>query len=203
MQCWQSAPVNVTNGARPRGLRAFPGGLACGAAVLAATGLLIAGCGTSSPSGSSASASFTAYRNCLSQHGVSLPSGGSGGGGGGFGGGGFGGGGFGGGGSGGESSTFQKAAAACASLRPSFGSGGSGGGFGGSGGGFFTAIQAFRTCMSDHGEPVPTTRPSSPPTAGSSSADRFLNGLNPSNSKVAAALKACESKLPSFGSGPG
>lgn len=165
-------------------------------------GLLIAGCGTSSPSGSSASGSFTAYRNCLSQHGVSLPSGGPGSGG-------FGGGGFGGGGSGGTSSTFQKAAAACASLRPSFGSGGSGGfgGFGGSGGsgggGFYTAIQAFRTCMSDHGESIPTTRPTSPPSAGSSSADRFLNGLNPSNSKVAAALKACESKLPSFPSGSG
>jgi hypothetical protein len=195
----------MTTGGRPRGLRAVPARLACSAAVLGVVGLLIAGCGTSSPSGSSgssASGSFTAYRNCLSQHGVSLPSGGPGSGG-------FGGGGFGGGGSGGTSSTFQKAAAACASLRPSFGSGGSGGfgGFGGSGGsgggGFYTAIQAFRTCMSDHGESIPTTRPTSPPSAGSSSADRFLNWLNPSNSKVAAALKACESKLPSFPSGSG
>jgi hypothetical protein len=197
----------MTTGARPRGLRAVPARLACSAAVLGVVGLLIAGCGTSSPSGSSASGSFTAYRNCLSQHGVSLPSGGPGSGG--FGGGGFGGGsgsGSGGGGSGGTSSTFQKAAAACASLRPSFGSrgGGFGGGFGGAGGGgFATAIQAFRTCMSDHGESIPTTRPSSPPTTGSSFADRLLNGLNPSNSKVAAAVKACESKLPSFPSGSG
>ena len=172
--------------------------LTCGVAVLGAIVLLIAGCGTSTAaSGSSASGSgFTAYRNCLSQHGISLPtarpSGGPG----------YGGfGGFGGsGGSDGASSTFQKAAAACASLRPSFGSGG----FGGSGsGGFFAAIQAFRTCMSDHREPIPTARPSAPPSAGSSPEDRFLNGLNPDNSKVAAALKACESKLPSFGSGPG
>ena len=178
----------------------MPVRLACGAAVLSTIAILIAGCGSSSPSGSSASGSgFTAYRNCLSQHGVSLPtarpSGGPG----------FGGfGGFGGsGGSGGASSTFQKAAAACASLRPSFGSGGFGG-FGGSGGGsFLAAIQAFRTCMSDHGEPIPTARPSAPPSAGSSPQDRFLNGLNPDNSKVAAALKACESKLPSFGSGSG
>ncbi len=193
----------MTTSGRPRRLRAVPARLACGAAALGAIGLFIAGCGTSSPAGSSASGSFTAYRNCLSQHGVSLPSGGSGGGG--FGGGGFGGGGFGGGGSGGTSSTFQKAATACASLRPSFGSGGGGfGGFGGSGGGgFSTAIKAFRTCMSDHGESIPTTRPSSPPTAGSSFADRLLNGLNPSNAKVAAAVKACQSKLPSFPSGSG
>jgi hypothetical protein len=189
--------VIVTKDRQARGRRTAPARLACGAAVLVATGFLIAGCGTSSPSGSSASASFTAYRNCLSQHGVSLPSGGPGSGG-------FDGGGFGGsGGSGGSSSTFQKAAQACASLRPSFGSGGSGG-FGGSGGGgFLAALQAFRTCMSDHGESVPTSRPSAPPATGSTRDDRFLNGLNPANSKVAAALKACESKLPSFGSGSG
>jgi hypothetical protein len=192
----------MTTGARPTGLRAVPAQLAGGAAVLGVVGLLLAGCGTSSPSGSSASgSSFTAYRSCLSQHGVSLPAGGPGSGG-------FAGGGFGGsGGSGGTSSAFQKAAAACASLRPSFGSGGFGGpgGPGGPGGGcgFFTAIQAFRSCMSARGEPIPTTRSGSPPASGSSPEARFLNGLNPGNSKVAAALKACESKLPSFGSGSG
>jgi hypothetical protein len=126
-----------------------------------------------------------------------------GGGGGGGHGGGFGGGGFGGGfgGSSGSSSTFEKASKACASLRPS------GGGFGGGGGGgfsgFSSALASFRSCMKSHGEPIPTARPTSPPTGGSSGADRFLNGLNPSNSKVAAALKACESKLPSFAGGSG
>jgi hypothetical protein len=196
--------VIVTTRGRASCSRAVPARLACGAAVLGATGLLIAGCGALSPSsasGSSASgsSSFTAYRNCLSKHGVTLPSGGPGSGG-------FGGGGFGGGGSGGSSgsgSTFQKAQAACASLRPSFGAGGFRGPGGFGGGGFATAIKAFRTCMSDHGEPIPTTRPSSPPASGSSPEDRFLNGLNPGNGKVAAAVKACESKLPSFGSGSG
>jgi hypothetical protein len=53
--------------------------------------------------------------------------------------------------------------------------------------------------MSAHGEPVPTARPTAPPGSGSG-ADRFLNGLNPDNAKVAAALKACQSKLPSFAS---
>ena len=85
--------------------------------------------------------------------------------------------------------------------RPS-GAPSGGGGFGGGGfGGFSTELAAFRSCMLSHGEPVPTTRPTSPPAAGSSPDDRFLNGLNPDNSKVAAALKACESKLPSFGGG--
>lgn len=163
--------------------------LACGAAVMGLAALLITGCGSkAAASGGAASDSgFTAYRTCLSQHGVSLPtsrpSGAPGSGG------------FGGFGGGGDSSTFEKAAKSCASLRPSFGGGRNGGGF--AGGGFGTALQAFRTCMSDHGEPIPTARPTSP-EAGSSPQDRFLNGLNPGNSKVAAALKACESKLPSF-----
>jgi hypothetical protein len=174
--------------------------LAAAAAATALTALVVGGCGlvsaSSGPSSSSSSpaSGFSAYFNCLRQHGVNVPtpSASPGSGGGGFGGGGFGGGGFGGSGSG--NSTFQKAAQACASLRPSFGGGN---GFGG----FATALKAFRTCMSDHGEPIPTTRPTSPPASGSAPDDRFLNGLNPKNSKVAAALKACQSKLPSFGSG--
>jgi hypothetical protein len=108
-------------------------------------------------------------------------------------------GGFGGGfnGSGGSTSTFQKAQQACASLRPSGGRGFGGPGFGG--GGFATAFKAFDTCMADHGVTIPSTRPAEPPQEDNTSPDdRFLNGLNPDNAKVAAALKACESKLPSF-----
>jgi hypothetical protein len=175
-------------------LTGFGRGVAAVAVVGLAT-LLIAGCGiTSSSSGSSGSSAsgFTAYRSCLKQHGVNVPSSSSGtpGGFGGFGG-------FGG--SGSSNSTFQKAQQACASLRPSFGSGGGfpGGGFSG----FSSAIKAFRSCMSSHGVTIPTTRPTSTPAAGSSPVDRFLNGLNPDNSKVAAAVKACESKLPSFANG--
>jgi hypothetical protein len=153
---------------------------------LALVALVVAGCGSSGASTASSSTSpagITAYLNCLREHGVNVPTAppsaapSPGAFGGGFGNG---------------SSTFQQAAQACASLRPS-------GGFGhGFGGGFATALEAFRTCMSSHGEAIPTTRPTSPPAAGSPPIDRVLNGLSPSNPSVAAALKACESKLPSF-----
>jgi hypothetical protein len=175
-------------------VRGFAGVLG-GCAVLA----LVSGCGTlgsSASSSGSASSSFSSYLSCLRQHGVNIPTARPSGGPGGFGG--FGGpGGF----SGGGSSTFEQARQACASLRPS---GGFGGGFGG--GQFASAIQAFRSCMAAHGEPIPTTRPSVPPSpapapTGTPSADRFLNGLNPSDPNVAAAVQACQSKLPSFGSG--
>ncbi len=161
--------------------------------------LLAAGCGNSGSTRAAAgsSGSFSAYQACLRQHGASVPtapptSGPPGSGGGGFGGygGGFGG-----------NGTFEKAAQACAALRPS-GFGGRGGGFGGPGGGFFAAFQAFRSCMAAHGETIPSPRSATPPASGATGADRFLNGLNPDNPKVAAALKACESKLPSF-TGPG
>jgi hypothetical protein len=153
--------------------------------------LLASGCGVvggSSTSSGSASGSFIAYQNCLRQHGVTIPTARPSGGPGGFGGGGFGGGGN------------QQARQACASLRPSGGR--FGGGFGGQ---FATAIQAFRSCMASHGETIPSTRPTAPPSpaasSGTSPADRFLNGLNPSNPKVEAAVAACQSKLPSFPSG--
>jgi hypothetical protein len=175
-------------------------GWACVAVGIAA--ILVAGCGggagSTASSGSSASG-FSSYRSCLQQHGVKLPTSrpsGAPGSGGGFGGG------FGGPPSTG-SSAFQKAIQACASLRPSGGFGGGFGGGTGGFGGFASALKAFRSCMAAHGEPVPTTRPTSPPAAGSSPADRFLNGLNPSNSRVAAALKGCESKLSSFLNGSG
>jgi hypothetical protein len=183
-------------------LRSLAPGRLAGLAVAAAlTALVVAGCGSASgsPSAASSSSGASTYFNCLSQHGVKVPttrpSPGAGG---------YGGGGYGGGGSGSGSSAFQKASQACASLRPSGGSGRGGfggGGFGGGGfggGGFGSALSSFRSCMSSHGEAIPTATPSTPPSAGSPRIDRILNGLDPSNSKVAAALKACESKLPSF-----
>jgi hypothetical protein len=155
--------------------------------------LLIAGCGqaksaaaTAPSSASSAGSSITAYLTCLRQHGVNVPTarptvrptarptGGFGAG----------------------SATMQKARQACASLRPA-------GGFGG--GQFAAAFQAFRTCMASHGVTIPTTRPTAPPTrpasppaSGAPRIGRFLNGLNPDNPKVAAAVKACQSRLPTF-----
>jgi hypothetical protein len=154
--------------------------------------LLTAGCGligsssASSSSASSPGSAASAYRSCLRQHGVSIPparptsgAGDSGGGSGGFPGG---------------STAFAQARQACAALRPS-------GGFGGGGVGFAAAFQAFRSCMSSHGETIPAARPTSPPASAPPGADRFLNGLNPDNPKVAAALKAYQSKLPSFAPG--
>jgi hypothetical protein len=130
----------------------------------------------------------TAYLTCLRQHGVNVPTarptvrptarptGGFGAG----------------------SATMQKARQACASLRPA-------GGFGFGGGQFAAAFQAFRTCMASHGVTIPTTRPTAPPTrpasppaSGAPRIGRFLNGLNPDNPKVAAAVKACQSRLPTF-----
>jgi hypothetical protein len=154
--------------------------------------LVVAGCGgaTAAPAASSATATpspgISAYLTCLRQHGVNVPttrpsarptarpsgafpS---------------------------PNPSMQAARQACASLRPQ---GGGFGGFGGGGGQFAAEFQAFRSCMSAQGEPIPTTRPTAPPTpAPSPGADRFLNGLNPNNPKVAAALKACQSKLPTF-----
>ena len=156
--------------------------------------LLIAGCGpaksaaaTAPSSSGSAGSSMTAYLTCLRQHGVNVPTarptvrptarptGGFGAG----------------------STTMQKARQACASLRPA-------GGFG-FGGRFAAAFQAFRTCMASHGVTIPATRPTappsppaSPPASGAPRAGRFLNGLDPNDPKVAAALKACQSKLPTF-----
>ncbi len=147
---------------------------------LTASGCGVAAAPAAATAPSPSPGGFSAYLNCLRQHGADVPaarpttgSGGSGGSGG-----------F-------DSTTFQQARQACAALRPSGGFGG--GGFGG--GGFAAAFQAFRSCMASHGEAIPATRPTAPPSSGT---DRFLNGLNPSNPKVAAALKACQSKLPSF-----
>jgi hypothetical protein len=137
--------------------------------------LLIAGCGqigssgasSSNPSPSSRSAAG-AYLSCLHKHGVIIPTA------------------SGTGESGGlaiDSSTFEKAQETCVSTLPGIK--------------FTVAFQAFRSCMSSHGERVPSTLPTASPTSGTSSADPFFLGLNLGNPKVAAALKACQSKLPS------
>ncbi len=181
----------------------YQGRFVSAAAAVCGIAMLTAGCGligsstasssnssnssNSSSSSRSSSSGRSAYLDCLRQHGANIPTARPTPGSGGFGGGGFGGSGFGGG-----NSTFAQARQACASLRPS-------GGFGG--GAFASAIQAFRSCMSSHGVTIPTTRPTAPPTSAPSGADRFLNGLNPGNPQVAAALSACQSKLPSFPSG--
>jgi hypothetical protein len=176
------------------------------AAAAAAVGL-IAGCSSGNGSAnvaatstaSSGSAAFSAYTQCLSQHGVTLPSGG------------FGGrrtrspgagftpgagrsyGGFGGGGGGAFASanpTMAAAMQACASLRPTGGAG-----FGGGS----TRLTAFRNCMTQQGEAVPTTRPTAVPTAPATGDARYLNGLNPSDPKVAAALAVCKPLIPTAG----
>jgi hypothetical protein len=150
--------------------------------------VLASGCGTSATPTAAATAAASpspnasAYVDCLEQHGVTVPTA--------------------------RPSTrptarptarpsansaMMKARQACAPLRPK-------GGFGGRGG-FGAAFQAFRTCMADHGVTVPAARPTVRPTpepSASPRADRFLNGLNPSSPKVAAAVKACASKLPAF-----
>jgi hypothetical protein len=85
-----------------------------------------------------------------------------------------------------------------------------------------SSMTAYLTCLRQHGVNVPALRPSvrptarptsgfgagsatmqkaqpaSPPASGAPRAGRFLNGLNPSDPKAAAALKACQSKLPTF-----
>jgi hypothetical protein len=180
-----------------------------GAAVagLVVAGSLLAACGGggsssggSTPVGAAASASSTggagsnaAYRACLSQHGVTLPSRSPGQGrpsGGASNGGGFGG--FGGGGGFSTSPQMQAAMQACASLRPT------GGAFPGGRGG--TALAAFRNCMAQQGVTIPTTRPTARPTASSTNGSRFyLGGLDPNDPKVAAALKVCSPLLPSRG----
>lgn len=189
--------------------RIYVSTLVSAAAGIAAVGL-IAGCASNSGSSPAASTSngasggnsaYSAYTQCLSQHGVTLPSG--------FGGG-FGGrrspgagfsrpaggftarpsGGFGGGFGGGFASadpTMAAAMRACASDRPT---GGFGGGFGGGAGG--TRLTAFRNCMSQQGEAIPTARP----TAAASGEARYLGGLSTADPKVAQALSVCKALIP-------
>ncbi|MBC3843242.1 hypothetical protein GXW82_32660 [Streptacidiphilus sp. 4-A2] len=176
---------------------------ALGAAGLLVTGaVLLTGCSssssataTASPSatastasaGGSGSAQFTAYRQCLSQHGVTLPSGRPSGQrshnpsahpshSGGYGGGGYGGGfGFGGGAS--ESPAMQAAQKACAADAPKGGFGRGGGAAGSS------ALVAFESCMKSNGVTV---------TGG-------MRSLATTDPKTAAALKVCKVLLPTRG----
>jgi hypothetical protein len=171
---------------------------------IAAAGL-IAGCSSSSggsaavaaTNAAGATSGYSAYTACLTQHGVTLPSRGA------FGAGrrshpagsftpgaGHTYGGFGGGGA--YASADPSMAAAmkdCASVRPT-GAAGGGGGFGGGS----SRLTAFRNCMTQQGEAVPTTRPTAAATATGEA--RYLNGLNATEPKVAAALKVCEALIP-------
>ena len=190
--------------------RIYVSTLVSAAAGIAAAGL-IAGC-SSAGSGSSAAADststasssgYSAYTACLSEHGVTLPSRGAFGAGrrshpagsftpgagrtGGAGGYGGYGGGF-----ASANPTMSAAMQACASDRPTGAAGFGGGGFGGGS----TRLTAFRNCMTQQGEAVPTTRPTAAPTAKASGDARYLNGLNPATPKVAAALKVCEPLIP-------
>jgi hypothetical protein len=158
--------------------------------VLAAIGLLAAGCGGSSGAAGAAATpeqtGFAAYSACMAKNGVTLPqnNGGqsrspgagrpsarpSGQAGGGRQGGGFG--------NqpppGVDDATWQKAQAACASLQPTGGPGGFGGG------GNNSAMTAYRNCLSEHG----------------ATASTGPNSLNSADPTVAAAITACEALRP-------
>jgi len=150
---------------------------------------------TTSPAGRGARNS--ALTACLKQHGVTLPSGGSGApGGSGPGASGPPAGGFGGGGGGPSISIpgvsqqqLQAAFSACRSKLPN------GGNFGG-GGANGQAFQAYFSCLRDHGVKVPTTTP------GSSSSSRPGSALGSlrNDPKFAAANKTCQALQPTFGS---
>ncbi|SEN46248.1 hypothetical protein SAMN05216267_1005229 [Actinacidiphila rubida] len=189
-------------------------------AALAASGaLLLTACSSSSgssadakPSGSASgspasskngAASMEAYRQCLQQHGVNLPSfqGRSPGQGrpsgapsgrpsGGFGG--RGGGGFPGFGGASADPATQKALDACKSLRPQFnGRGGAGGGS--------SAFQAFASCLKDHGVTLPTASPGATNRPGGGFG--ALRGINTADPKTAKAYDTCKALLPQRPSG--
>jgi hypothetical protein len=182
-----------------------------------AAGLLLvvvaAACGSSSPKVAASAATTTtvaggrgantaalaAYRTCLSQHGVKLPTrtpgsrpptsstGGTGGAGGGGFGGGFGGGGFGGGAN--ASPQFAAAQKACASKLPKggFGFGGRGGGAGGA------AFTAYISCMKDHGITI-ANRTTSTTVAGATTTS--VAPVDRTSAKFIAANKVCQALLP-------
>jgi hypothetical protein len=60
-------------------------------------------------------------------------------------------------------------------------------------------VSGYLACLRQHGAAIPAARPTAAPTAPlSPGTDRFLNGLKPAAPDVAAALRACQSKLPAF-----
>jgi hypothetical protein len=193
-------------GARPRCERASSLRKAVRAVLLVScVPVILAACGSSSAAGSSTSsttskssgtASTAAYTNCLKQHGVTLPNFGNGSGPPGGSGGSIPSGtppSFGSGGSapaGGNFANnpkFQKAAAACKSLRPSGGFGGPGG----SGGFNSSAFAAYRNCLKLHGVTLPTGGPQG---SARSTAPTTLSQSSPT---VKAALAACAALQPS------
>jgi hypothetical protein len=168
--------------------------------------------GTDTSGGAGGNADFEAYRSCLADNGVTLPSGGPGNGQGGPGGDGgtppsgmpSGGPGGDGGtppsgmpsggpvnGQGGgfipdgvDESTWEAAQQACASLAPTGGFGGGGGGQGGPAD--LTALQAYISCLSDHGVTVPE-------------GEDPLRTLDRSDATVSAAMDTCAPLLPQRG----
>ncbi len=173
--------------------------------LVAVVPIALAACGSSSANGSSSSttepsgaASATAYTNCLKQHGATLPNFTPGAGGEtppsftpgsgnftpGSAGGGF-----------RSNPTFQKAAAACKSLRPA---GGFGFGRGSGSGGFNSAaFAAYRNCLKLHGLTLPT---GSVPKSGAGSSPPTT--FDQSSPAVQAALQACAALRPSTSSSP-
>ena len=167
---------------------------------LAASGVLMAACGSSSGasstgSGSStAKGSATAFQSCLSKHGVTLPKGADGGGppSGGFSGtppsgeappSGAGGNPPSGAGSFGGNSKFQKAVQACASLRPK--------GANGPAGANSSAFASYRNCMKLHGVTIGNFNPGSSSTTAST--------VDTTSAAYQAAATACKALLPSGG----
>lgn len=163
--------------------------------VIAGTLFAAACSGSGSPSASAANASpapassssgnFQSYRDCLSQHGVTLPTrppssgdGNSSGGGSFQSGAPRGSGGFNGQFSlppGVDQSTFDAAQQACANLRAAGGRGGA-------------ATSAYRSCLADHGVTVPSTSSGGPPPS-----------IDRSDPNFAAANQACRALLPNRG----
>lgn len=150
---------------------------------------------SSSGRGGANGQAMEAYRNCLTQHGVNMPtfnrpsgsarpsgrpSGGFGGGGG------FRGGGFPGMGGASPDAATQKALDACKSLRPQFN-----GQRGGAGGADSSAYQAFTSCLKDHGVTLP-----SPTASGARGGGGFRGGLNTADPKTAKAYSTCKVLLP-------
>ncbi|MFZ0666640.1 MAG: hypothetical protein WAM97_12875 [Acidimicrobiales bacterium] len=181
---------------------------------LGCLGILLAACSSGSANASTSTstttagsktgpAAFTAYLDCLKNHGVTST------GRGGFPGAG-GGGGFPGAGGPGSStpsnvttttlsasqrSAYEKAASACASLRPKFN------GFGGGGTGTNTAFDAYRNCLKLHGVTLPTRGAGG--FGGFGGGGSTSSTSTTSNPTLQAAETACASLRPKPGAGAG